>query len=132
MKYEMLFSPISTRNLTLKNRICLSPMGTGLANKDGGVTEELIEYYRTRARGGAALITVEVATIHPQGKTIPKELALYDDRHMPDLARVVEAIHAEGAKAALQLHHPGSRADRPPFSLSVILRRRPARCSSGS
>jgi 2,4-dienoyl-CoA reductase-like NADH-dependent reductase (Old Yellow Enzyme family) len=122
-----LFSPISIKTMELKNRIVMPPMGTMLAGPDGEPTDRLIDYYAARAEGGAALITVEVAHVHPYTHAATAEgaaAAIYDDRLIPDWKRLTDRIHATGAKASLQLHHPGrvmapSDPSRPPLAPSA-------------
>ncbi|OAA29010.1 hypothetical protein AT15_04225 [Kosmotoga arenicorallina S304] len=63
MKFEKLFSNIKIGPLTLKNRIVFPPISTNLASITGEVTDEFIAHYSRRAKGGAALITVENACI---------------------------------------------------------------------
>jgi 2,4-dienoyl-CoA reductase-like NADH-dependent reductase (Old Yellow Enzyme family) len=54
--YEKLFSPGKIGNVTVKNRLAMSPMGTGIANLDGTPTEDMIAFYEARAIGGVGLI----------------------------------------------------------------------------
>ncbi|MFN3673004.1 MAG: NADPH dehydrogenase, partial [Bosea sp. (in: a-proteobacteria)] len=102
-----LFSEGRIGPLTLKNRVIMAPMTTRKADADGFVTEAGIAYYVARARGGVGLITVEMAAPEPAGKHRNFELGLSDDRFLPGLTRLVEAIHRAGAKAAIQIGHGG-------------------------
>jgi 2,4-dienoyl-CoA reductase-like NADH-dependent reductase (Old Yellow Enzyme family) len=108
-----LFTPERIGPLKLKNRIVMPSMTTRMADEDGFVTDQAIAYYAARARGGAALITVEMATPEPAGRHRRNELGIYDDRFSPGLEKLVAAIHDAGAKAAIQLGHGGghTRAD---------------------
>jgi len=54
-----LFDPINIRGLSLKNRLVMPPMATGMATEDGEVTDRHIKHYTTRARGGVGLIIIE-------------------------------------------------------------------------
>ena len=85
----------------------MPPMTTRAADAEGFVTEDCIAYYRARAEGGVGLITVEMASPEPAGKHRHFELGIHDDRFLPGLARLVEAIHAAGAEASIQLGHGG-------------------------
>lgn len=82
-------------------------MTTRKADRDGYVTDETIAYYVARARGGVGLITVEMASPEKAGRHRHYELGIYDDRFLPGLTKLVAAIHAEGAKTAIQLGHGG-------------------------
>ena len=102
-----LFSPIKIKSLELTNRVVMPPMGTNLGNEDGTVSEANLAYIKRRARGGAGLIITEISSIHPNGSGIANELGAYDDRFIPGLKKIADAVHAAGSKVALQLHHAG-------------------------
>jgi 2,4-dienoyl-CoA reductase-like NADH-dependent reductase (Old Yellow Enzyme family) len=93
--------------LTLKNRIVMAPMTTRKADADGFITDAAIAYYKARAEGGVGLLTVEMAAPEKAGKHRNFELGIYDDRFLPGLQRLVDVIHAAGAKASIQLGHGG-------------------------
>jgi len=93
--------------LTLKNRVIMAPMTTRKADAEGFVTDSAIAYYQARAQGGVGLITVEMASPEKAGKHRNFELGIYDDRFLPGLSRLAEAIHGAGAKASIQLGHGG-------------------------
>lgn len=103
----MLFSPITIGPLELNNRIAMAPMATHYADESGAVTERLKNYYAERARGGAGLIIIESGYIHPLGRGGTRRMGLHEDRLIPGLKGLVEAIHSEGAKICSQLHHAG-------------------------
>ena len=63
-KYEHLFQPLKVGKTEIKNRIFMPPISTNLADK-GYVTEELIQHYGARAKGGVGLIVSEVVTVAP-------------------------------------------------------------------
>lgn len=107
MKYEHLLSPLTVKNVTVKNRFVVPPMGTNLGNEDGTVSDRLIAYYKARAKGGYGLIIVEGVAINPTGRCIPREGFFYDDSAIPGHEKLVKAIHEEGATALLQIHHAG-------------------------
>ncbi len=109
----------------VRNRVVMPPMTTRLADAEGYVTDAMIAYFRARAAGGAGLVTVEMASPEKVGRHRGRELGIYDDRFLPGLKRLVEAIHAAGAKASIQLGHGGghTRADicgEPPIAPSAI------------
>ncbi|MFA4835903.1 MAG: FAD-dependent oxidoreductase [Dehalococcoidia bacterium] len=108
--FMMLFQSGNIGGMTLKNRLIMSPMGTNMADRDGFVTEQMKRYYQERARGGVGLIIVEGACVDPVGKATPYELEISDDRFIPGLKGLVDALHQQGAKAALQLNHNGRLA----------------------
>jgi 2,4-dienoyl-CoA reductase-like NADH-dependent reductase (Old Yellow Enzyme family)/pyruvate/2-oxoglutarate dehydrogenase complex dihydrolipoamide dehydrogenase (E3) component len=94
-------------SLELKNRFVVPPMGSSHGELDGSVGQELIDYYAARARGGFGLIITEYTCIDPVGKAAPDQLMIYSDDFIPGLTKLTEAIHKEGGKIAVQLHHAG-------------------------
>ena len=98
-----LFDPIRIKGLSLKNRLVMPPMATGMATEDGEVTDRHIKHYTARAKGGVGLIIIEYTYVSEDGKVSRSQTGLYDDRLIPGLKRLVEAIHAEGTKVIIQL-----------------------------
>jgi len=106
--HSALLSPGRLGSLTLANRIIVTAMGVSLAEADGSVGERLIAYHVAQARGGAGLIVMGVTGVAwPVGAVQPNQSAISDDRFLPGLMRLAEAVHAEGGKIAAQLHHGG-------------------------
>ena len=66
--YHHLFSPIKVGHTTIKNRVFMPPISTNLADK-GYITDELIQHYEARAKGGVGLIVTEVTTVEPVSYT---------------------------------------------------------------
>jgi len=85
----------------------MAPMGTNLGNPDGTVSEAHLAYIKRRAMGGAGLIITEITSVHPSGSVLPNQLGVYEDRFIPGLKKMVDAVHAAGSRVALQLHHAG-------------------------
>lgn len=109
-QFPLLISPTKIGNLQLKNRMVMPPMETNYAYGDGSVTDRLVAYHEERARGGVGLIIVEASYVHITGKGFKNGLGIYSDRLIPGLRRLVEAVHAHGAKIAIQLFHGGRQA----------------------
>lgn len=107
MNFKTLFSSIKIGNMEVPNRFVVPSMGTNLANPDGTINQEFIDYWITRAKGGWGLLTIEVTAIDPLGKAIPHEPGLWDDKFIPDFKKLVDKVHQYGAKIAVQLHHAG-------------------------
>ena len=105
------FSPIRIGPIELSNRIVMSAINTNYASPEGEVTERFVEFYRARARGCVGLIITGYSYVHPTGRGPVCMLGSHDDRLIPGLRRFVEAVHAEGAKASLQLAHVGRAAN---------------------
>jgi NAD(H)-dependent 7beta-hydroxy-3-oxo-delta4-cholenoic acid oxidoreductase len=114
-KASALFSPVKIGTMNMKNRVAMAPMATDFAEGDGAVSQRLIDYYEARAAGGAGLIIVEVCTIDGMSPYIPRTLGLWDDRFIPGLKRLTEAVHAHGAVIIPQVAHPGPESLAPLF-----------------
>jgi 2,4-dienoyl-CoA reductase-like NADH-dependent reductase (Old Yellow Enzyme family) len=102
-----LFTPKFIGAMEVRNRIVMPAMTTRLANEDGTVSDATIAYFAARADGGTGLVTVEMASPERVGRHRFRELGIYDDRFLPGLRRLTDAIHAHGAKASIQLGHAG-------------------------
>jgi len=109
MDMTNLLTPISFSGLTLRNRIVMPPMWSGQATPEGHVTDKIIEYHRVRAAAGCGLIIVEHAFVHPRGRNSSTQIGVYADDMIAGLSRLAAAIKGEGAIAALQISHAGSR-----------------------
>lgn len=109
---RVLFQPGRIGLVEMRNRVVLPPMTTRLADNDGYVTDATVAYFAARAKGGVGLVTVEMASPERVGRHRARELGIYDDRFIPGLRRLVEEIHAAGAKASIQLGHGGGHTRR--------------------
>jgi 2,4-dienoyl-CoA reductase-like NADH-dependent reductase (Old Yellow Enzyme family)/thioredoxin reductase len=113
-KYLKLFSPGFIGKLEIPNRIVMAPMATNYASETGGVTEALIDYYEARAKGGAGLVIVENCCVdYPIGKSGATQLRLDEDRFIPGISNLVDAVHHYGGKIAIQLNHAGPSSSPP-------------------
>jgi 2,4-dienoyl-CoA reductase-like NADH-dependent reductase (Old Yellow Enzyme family)/thioredoxin reductase len=108
---QLLFEPITINGISLANRLVMLPMGSGMPGEEGFANEETIAYYRRRARGGVGMITVEASLVAPGPSAIGPELRLHDSKFIPDLARLVKAVKAEGVPIGIQLWHPGRQTN---------------------
>lgn len=106
-RYPHLFSPVQVGKLALPDRFAMAPMTTNYAALDGGVTPELCDYLAARAAGGFSLIVTENVGVHASGRVMPRMVMGDDDKHIPGLARLAEAIRASGAKSIAQISHCG-------------------------
>ena len=108
--YNRLFEPITIRNLSIPNRFVMPPMGTNYGDSAGFVTQRMIEYYRERAKNRVGLVFIEVTSIAVGGKSIGNEIAIHDDKFIPGLRKLAEAVKQAGARCFIQLHHAGRLA----------------------
>nr|MDQ3293424.1 effector protein [Actinomycetota bacterium] len=109
--FERLLQPGSLGPLELRNRIALCPMGVNLGEPDGTAGDDLVAWFHARARGGAGLILVGSASVsYPDGSYDARQVALSDDRFIPGLRRLTDAVRAQGAASAAQLVHDGANS----------------------
>jgi len=107
VNFKKLFEPIEVGKKIVKNRICLPAMCMNFAGPNGEVTEPDVAYFAARTRGGAGLITIDYACISPEGRGMPGQRGIWDDKFIPGLARLADVIKASGATANIQIHHAG-------------------------
>ena len=114
----MLFTPFLLKQVVLKNRVVMPPMCMYSAADDGMVTDWHVLHYTTRAVGQVGLIIVEATGVEPRGRISHRDLGIWDDGHIAGLKRIVDNVHAQGSKIALQLGHAGRKSEVP-NSISV-------------
>jgi len=109
-----LFSPLTLRKVTFKNRIFVSPM-CQYSSIDGLSNDWHLVHLGTRAVGGAALVMVEATAVSPQGRISPDDSGIWSDAHAEAFAPIARFIREQGAVAGIQLAHAGRKAstDRP-------------------
>ena len=104
-----LFSPLSLRDVSLPNRIGVSPMCM-YASRDGIVTDFHLAHLGRFALGGAGLVIAEATAVHPRGRISPFDAGLWSDEQIPGWRRVTTLLAAAGAVPGVQLGHAGRRA----------------------
>jgi len=104
-----LFSPMTIRGVTLRNRIVLSPMLTYAAD-DGHVSDWHLVHLGKYAIGGCGLVFMESTKIDPGGRSTPRDCGLWNDEFIPDLQRITRFIRENGAVSGIQLGHSGRKA----------------------
>lgn len=125
-KYPHLLSPFNIKDMTVKNRIVMTPMGTNYGEMSGEMSFLHIHYYEQRAKGGTGLIIVENASVDsPVGSNGTTQLRIDHDSYIPRLYKLTETIHKYGTKIAVQINHAGasamsSRTGHQPVSASDV------------
>ncbi len=108
--YEHLLAPGTIGPMHLANRVVMPAMDMNLCH-DGVIDESDIAHYVARAAGGTGLVITSAAAVaYPVGATSRKEPGLSDDRFIPGLRAMAEAVHAAGAKLCVQATHHGKMA----------------------
>lgn len=118
-KYPHLFSPIKIGETIVKNRLFMPPLSTNLGSK-GYVTDELVEHYKARAKGGVGLFITEVVTVEPVYTYLPGDMSIYDDSFIEGWTKLVDGVHEYGAKILPQLFHPAYMAFPVPGTPQLI------------
>ncbi len=104
-----LFSPLTLRGLTLKNRIMVSPMAQ-YAAVDGAATDWHFAHFAKFAAGGAGLVFMEATKVERRGLGTVGDMGLWKDEHVAPLRRIVDFVHAQGAAIGIQFNHAGRKA----------------------
>jgi 2,4-dienoyl-CoA reductase-like NADH-dependent reductase (Old Yellow Enzyme family) len=104
-----LFTPLTIREVTLPNRIAVSPM-CEYSSEDGFATDWHLVHLGGRAVGGAGLVIAEASAVEPRGRITYADLGIYKDEHIPMLRRITAFIKSQGAVPGIQLAHAGRKA----------------------
>lgn len=112
-KYKNLFSPLTIRGITIKNRIEAAPISVfDLARtKDQHPSDRDMAFFRVRAMGGAGIVTLGDCIVHPSGQDtghLPSpKILIWDDDNLPFITQIADEIHRYGALASVELNHAG-------------------------
>ncbi|MDE1900911.1 MAG: NADH:flavin oxidoreductase/NADH oxidase [Alphaproteobacteria bacterium] len=106
---SQLFSPIKIRDLTIKNRVWVSPMCQYSA-RDGIPNDWHMVHLGSRAVGGAGMVVVEATAVSPEGRISPDDCGLWSDAHAAAFKPMTTFIRDQGAVPAVQLAHAGRKA----------------------
>ena len=107
--YGHLLAPLRLAGLTLKNRLLSAPTSLAELGPDEHYSQANIDYYRLKAAGGCALVTVgDVIVDLDTGRSHPQQVGMNDPSAVPYLVQMAEAIHAGGAAASIELDHGGA------------------------
>lgn len=103
-----LYTPITINKTEFKNRVCMAPMGLGVTDyADGHVTDRLIDCYVERAKGGVGMIDIANIMYDPNHLDPVNGPIITDDKYIPTLKKLTDALHAAGSKVVAQLVHMG-------------------------
>ncbi len=109
--YKHIFSPLTIKRTTIRNRIAMTPMGTNYGETSGEMSLRHINYYVERAKGGVGLIILENANVdYPVGSNGTSQIRIDHDSFMPRYYQLVETLHKHGASVAIQINHAGASA----------------------
>ncbi len=106
-----LFSPLTLRGVTLRNRIAMSPM-CQYSSEDGFANGWHLAHHAARAVGGTGLLIAEATAVEPGGRITPNCLGIWKDEHVPALRVVTDFVREHGSVPGIQLAHAGVKASR--------------------
>lgn len=105
----MLYTPVTLRNVELKNRWVMSPMCM-YSSEDGLPNDFHFVHYGSRAQGGAGLLIVEATGVEPRGRITNHCMGIWNDEQAKQLQRIVEFVHKNSeSKIGIQLSHSGRK-----------------------
>lgn len=104
-----MFEPLTVRGVTLRNRICVSPM-CQYSSVDGHATDWHLVHLGSRAVGGAALVIAEATAVEPEGRISFEDAGIWADSHIEPLKRITKFIEEQGSVPGIQIAHAGRKA----------------------
>lgn len=104
-----LFSPLKIRDVTLRNRVVMSPMCQYSAH-EGLANDWHLVHLGSRAAGGVGLVVVEATAVTRDGRISPGDLGIWTDEHADPLGRIARFVESQGAVPGIQLAHAGRKA----------------------
>jgi 2,4-dienoyl-CoA reductase-like NADH-dependent reductase (Old Yellow Enzyme family) len=109
---SVLFSPRKIGNVELPNRFVNSATYEAMAKETGEVSDELIKRYARLAKGGIGLCITGLMYVHASGRGYKNQTGIYDDRMIPGLKKLVDAVHQAGGRIAFQIAHCGRQTTK--------------------
>lgn len=106
---SLLFSPLTLRGTTFRNRAWVSPM-CQYSSEEGRPTDWHLVHLGALAQGGAGLVMAEATAVVPEGRISPQDAGIWNDQQAADYTRIVDFIRAQGAVPGIQLAHAGRKA----------------------
>lgn len=104
-----LFTPLTIKSVTLRNRIGVSPM-CQYSSDDGVANDWHLVHLGARAAGGAGLVIAEATAVSPVGRISPGDAGIWAEKHVEPLARINRFVKQQGAVPGIQLAHAGRKA----------------------
>jgi 2,4-dienoyl-CoA reductase-like NADH-dependent reductase (Old Yellow Enzyme family) len=104
-----LFTPLKLREITVRNRVFVSPM-CQYSSEDGMPNDWHLVHLGSRAVGGAGLVMVEATAVSPEGRISPMDSGIWSDAHADAFSRITRFVKANGAAPGIQLAHAGRKA----------------------
>src|SRR3954467_2673524 len=104
-----LFSPLTLREVTIRNRVFVSPMCM-YSSAEGMPNDWHLVHLGSRAAGGAGLVMTEATAVVPEGRITPLDTGIWNDSQADAWARIARFVKGQGAAVGMQLAHAGRKA----------------------
>jgi 2,4-dienoyl-CoA reductase-like NADH-dependent reductase (Old Yellow Enzyme family)/thioredoxin reductase len=111
--FKKLCEPGKIGDMEIRNRIVMPPMAVPLCSEEGFAGERIKKYLEARAKGGVGLIITGLMGVHPDYILHGGHFAIYDDKFIPGIYEMINAVHVHGAKIFPMLWHPGRQWSGP-------------------
>ncbi len=108
---DHLIEPFQLGSLTIPNRVVMTTVKLGYGNKAGEVNKRHIAFYRRRAEGNIGLMTTEPMYVQLNGRELPTQLGIHNDKLVPGLQELTKAVHAAGGLIMAHINHAGRAAN---------------------
>lgn len=118
--YKTLFQPMKIGSLEVKNRFVVPAMDSHYTTNEHQYSEQALNYYGERAKGGFGLIITEYMCVSEEGLASKTQAGIYDDCFLPMLTALTERIHTEGGRIFAQIQHSGRRQGMGATSLPAV------------
>ena len=110
--FDHVFSPITIKGKTIKNRFTVPAMVCNFCNKDGTATERYIAYHEAKAKGGWGLIITEDYNVSPEGHGFSCTAGLWNDGQIASHSELPKRVHKYGATILAQIYHCGRQTHK--------------------
>jgi 2,4-dienoyl-CoA reductase-like NADH-dependent reductase (Old Yellow Enzyme family)/thioredoxin reductase len=110
--FDHVFSPMTIKGKTIKNRFTVPAMVTDFCNVDGTATERYIAYHEAKAKGGWGLIITEDYNVSPEGHGFSRTAGLWNDDQIESHKELPRRVHAYGTTILAQIYHCGRQTNR--------------------
>lgn len=112
MKYPKLFEPGRIGKVEIRNRVVVTAMMTGIAQENGDITQEYIDYVTERAKGGLGLFITEIILVDEvYGRALSRQNCASRLAHISPWRKLADSVHQHGGKIFAQLWHPGRQTN---------------------
>src|SRR5689334_16849698 len=117
-----LFTPLTLREITLRNRIAVSPM-CQYSSQDGFANDWHLVHLGSRAVGGAGAVIMEASAVEARGRISAADQGIWKDEHVDFLSRITRFVAGQGSVPGIQIAHAGRKAStRVPWEGGTAIR----------